>query len=132
MASWDDVRLRLERALEELADDAFVIAGEPEQRRRPTRYVQVRADRGGLLYAECVGSTTFGGDWETTPEQHDRLTASGWYVPGQANPWDYEQSYPNYFRFEERSRADEVARSCVDALQVLGVEPDTLVWRQDH
>ena len=142
--SWDDVRIRLEREVAELGDDGFVIVTEPTPpagpprgllRRRhqpPSRYVQVRATEGGLFYAECVGATLFDGDWEVTAAQHDQLRALGWFVPGEDNPWDAEQNYPNYFRYDEGSRAAELARLCVESLEILGADADGLVWQRGH
>lgn len=144
MASWDDVRRRLEDAIGALEPDAFVVLSEPTPpagpprgllRRRhqpPSRYVQVRADGDSTLYAECVGATSFGGDWEVTPAQDDLLRASGWYVPGRDNPWEVEQAYPTYFRYAEVSATGDVARACVDALALLGVDPAGLVWQDGH
>ncbi|HEX5917975.1 MAG TPA: hypothetical protein VFY76_08980 [Nocardioides sp.] len=141
MASWDDVRRRLEHEVAGLERDGFVVVGEPAApagpprgllRRRhqpPSRYVQVRADGDGMLYAECVGATLFGGDWEVTPAQDDLLRSRGWYVPGQDNPWQVEQAYPNYFRYADVAATADLARACVDALAVLGVDPAGLVWR---
>lgn len=142
MVSWDDVRSRLEREVAGLEDDGFVIVTEPRPppgpprgvlRRRhqaPARFVQVRADGDGMLYAECVGATLFDGEWEVTPGQHERLRALGWFVPGEDNPWEVEQNYPNYFRYDERSHAVGLARVCAESLEVLGADPDGLVWQQ--
>jgi hypothetical protein len=143
MASWDDVRRRLEHEVAGLETGAFVVLSEPAPppgpprgllRRRdqlPSRYVQVRADDDAVLYAECVGSTSFGGDWDVTPAQDDLLRARGWYVPGQDNPWDVEQAYPNYFRYADATATADLARACVDALALLGADPSTLEWRLD-
>ena len=142
--SWDDVRTRLEREVADLGDDGFVIVTEPAPpagpprgllRRRhqpPSRYVQVRAAEPGLLYAECVGATLFDGEWEVTDAQHEQLRALGWFVPGEDNPWEAEQTYPNYFRYEETSRGPELARRCVESLEVLGAQPDVLDWQTGH
>ena len=142
--SWDDVRTRLEREVADLRDDGFVIVTEPAPpagpprgllRRRhqpPSRYVQVRAAEGGLLYAECVGATLFDGEWEVTATQHERLRALGWFVPGEDNPWEAEQTYPNYFRYEDGSRGAELSRLCAASLEILGADPDGLLWQRGH
>ena len=143
MASWDAVRRRLEQELADLTDAAFVVVGEPVApagpprgllRRRPrpapTRYVQVRRD-GDHWYAECVGATSFGGDWEIDPPTHDRLRGLGWLAPGDPDPAGVQPSYPHYWRVLPRSEAAEVARSCADALAVLGAEAGSLEWRRD-
>ncbi len=140
--SWDDVRTRLEREVADLGDDGFVVLSEPAPpagpprgllRRRhqpPSRYVQVRTAEPGMLYAECVGATLFDGEWEVSASQHEQLRALGWFVPGDDNPWDAAPAYPNYFRYDQVSSGPEVARTCVDSLQVLGVDPDVVVWQQ--
>lgn len=142
--TWDDVRTRLEREVAGIADDGFVVLTEPTPpagpprgllRRRPqppSRYVQVRGAEEGLLYAECVGSMLFDGDWDVTAAQHEQLRALGWFVPGEDNPWEAEQTYPNYFRYEDGSRGPEIARLCVESLSLLGADPDDLVWQQGH
>ena len=120
--AWDDVRVRLEREVAGLGDDGFVVLSEPAPpagpprgllRRRhqpPSRYVQVRSAEPGLLYAECVGATLFDGEWEVS--RPARAAAGlGWFVPGEENPWEAEQNYPNYFRYDERSRGPEARRA---------------------
>ena len=89
MTSWEDVRTRLERELLALADEEFVVLGEPEPprapargllRRRPapapTRYAQVLRS-GESWYAECVGATSFGGDWDVDDTTHRRMRDAG-------------------------------------------------------
>lgn len=141
---WDDVCSRLEREVAGLEDGGFVIVTEPKPppgpprgvlRRRhqaPARYVQVRADGDGILYAECVGATAFDGEWDVSPAQHEQLRELGWYVPGEDNPWEVEQTYPNYFRHVEVSAAPELARACVESLAILGTDPDGLLWQRGH
>ncbi len=140
MTSWGDVRTRLERELSTLADDEFAVVGEPEPapargllRRRPapapTRYVQVRRD-GDHWYAECVGATAFGGDWDVDDATHDRLRDLGWLVPGD-DPSGVQPSYPNYWRVFPRAEADRAAAMCAGALELLGADPATLEWRRD-
>lgn len=143
MASWDDVRARLERELASLADGEFVVLGEPEPprgpargllRRRPapapTRFVQVRRD-GDHWYAECVGATSFGGDWDLEEVTHLRLRDLGWLVPGEDDPSGVQPSYPNYWKVLPRGEAGRAASICSDALALLGADPSTLEWRRD-
>ena len=142
MASWDDVRVRLERELATLADREFVVLGEPEAprgpargllRRRPapapTRYAQVRRD-GDQWYAECVGATSFGGDWDVDEGTHQRLGDLGWLVPGADDASGVQPSYPNYWKVLPRAEAGRAATLCSDALALLGADPSTLEWRR--
>ena len=141
---WDVVRRRLEVELVDLAEEEFLVVGEPTpepgpprgllRRRTPppaTRYVQVRRD-GEHLYAECVGATSFGGDWEVQPAAHERLRGIGWLVPGEEDPSGVQPSYPSYWRLLPRAEAARAARMCADALAVLGADPATLEWRRDR
>lgn len=142
MATWDDVRRRLDQELAELGDEEFVLVGEPVGppgpprgllRRRsspaPTRYAQV-VRRGDHWYAECVGATSFGGDWEVGPAAHARLLALGWLAPGDDDPSGMQPSYPNYWRVLARPERAQVATMCVDALAALGADADVLEWRR--
>ena len=141
--TWDDVRRRLERELSELFEDEFVVVGEPAAapapargllRRRPrpapTRYAQVRRD-GEHLFAECIGATSFGGDWEVAPADHTRLREGGWLVPGDDDPSGVQPSYPNYWRVLPRGNVAQVARMCTDALMILGTDPGSVEWQRD-
>ena len=143
MVTWDDVRRRLDQELAELGDEEFVLVGEPVGppgpprgllRRRsspaPTRYAQV-VRRGDHWYAECVGATTFGGDWEVDEVTHHRLRDLGWLVPGEDDPSGVQPSYPNYWKVLPRAGAGRAAAICSDALALLGAEPSTLEWRRD-
>lgn len=143
MTSWADVRARLEQELRSLGDGEFVVVGEPEParetargllRRRPpsapTRYVQLRRD-GDHVYAECVGSTAFGGDWEVDEVTHGRLRDLGWLVPGDEHASGVQPSYPNYWIVLLRTEAERAATTCADALALLGVDPSALEWRRD-
>ena len=143
MTSWEDVRLQLARELLTLDDDEFVVVGEPVPapapargllRRRPapapTRYVQARRD-GEHWYAECVGATAFGGDWDVDEATHDRLRDLGWLVPGDDDPSGVQPSYPNYWRVLPRAEADRAAAMCAEAMELLGADPSSLEWRRD-
>lgn len=143
-ASWPDVERRLAEELATLADQEFVVVGEPEPpteprrgllRRRPapppTRYVQF-GRYGDDLHGECVGATLFGGDWEVTPEQHDRIRELGWLAPGDRDPDGTQPAYPNYWRTLTPGDSADLARMGAGALAVLGVDPLALQWRRDH
>ena len=143
MASWDAVRRRLEQELADLTDAAFVVVGEPVApagpprgllRRRPrpapTRYVQVRRD-GDHWYAECVGATTFGGDWEVDEVTHHRLRDLGWLVPGEEDPSGVQPSHPNYWRVLPRQESARATTMSAGALELLGADPGRLEWRRD-
>lgn len=143
MPSWDDVRQRLETELLDLADEEFLVLGEPEPprppahgllRRRPepepVRYVQLRRD-GDHWYAECVGATTFGGDWNVDEATHDRLRDLGWLVPGEDDPSEVQPSYPHYWKVLQRQESPRVTTMCAGALELLGADPARLEWRRD-
>ena len=143
MTSWEDVRARLESELLTLDDGEFVVLGEPEParppargllRRRPapepTRYVQLRRD-GDHWYAECVGATSFGGDWDVDEATHQRLRDLGWLVPGEEDASGTQPSYPNYWTVLPRAEADRAVTICSEALALLGADPTTLEWRRD-
>ncbi|MBL0749813.1 TY-Chap domain-containing protein [Nocardioides baculatus] len=143
MTSWDDVRGRLEDELRTLDDASFVVVAEPEPPRppargllhrrpaaAPVRYVQVRRD-GEHCYAECVGATSFGGDWDVDDATHARLRELGWRVPGDEDPSGVEPSYPHYWKLLPRIEADRVASLCADSLALLGADASTLQWRRE-
>jgi hypothetical protein len=141
MTSWEDVRTRLERELLALADEEFVVLGEPEPPRAPargllrgrpapapTRYVQALRS-GESWYAECVGATSFGGDWDVDDATHRRMRDAGWLVPGEEHPSGVQPSYPNYWQVIPSAEAARAAGACADALSVLGADPSALEWR---
>ena len=131
-ADRDAVVARLRAAIEELADGEFLVVGEPPAEapprrfgRRgtppPSRYVQFRlAD--GWLYAECVGSRAFGGDWPATPEQDAAVRAAGWLAPGDEDPTGTRPGYPNYWRTVPAADGADLAARGAAALEALGVE----------
>lgn len=143
MSAWEDVRRRLAAQLRELADEEFVVLGDPAPtrepgrgllRRRPapaaTRFAQVRRS-GDHLYAECVGATSFGGDWEMDDSSRSQLSGLGWLVPGEEDPSGVQPSYPNHWCVRPSQEADVVAAMCADALEILGSDPTSLEWRRD-
>jgi hypothetical protein len=144
VGSFEELRDRLERVLGELVEDDFLIVGEPrpsQERPRgllrrkpprpPVRYVQFRDD-GEWLYGECVGAALFGGDWQVTPEQHQRIRAMGWLAPGDPDDSGSQPPYPNYWRVLPRVDNAAMASLGSGALEVLGVEPSVVEWRRDR
>jgi len=132
--TWDAVSAELEARLGDLDDRELVIVGEatqhPEKRgllRRsprplPSRYTQVMRV-GDELSGECVGSTSFGGEWETTPGQHRQLLDLGWLDPDGLVAVGTDPGYPNYRVDLPLAEAGRLARMCTGALAVLGLEP---------
>ena len=104
----------------DLADGEFVVVAEPAPprapargllRRRPApppvRYAQVR--RGGdHFYTECVGASRFGGDWDVSKGQHQRLRDLGWLTPDDPDPAGVKPGYPNYWALLPHHQADAV------------------------
>ncbi len=84
----------------------------------PRRYVQVTAAR-DVLIGECVGSTSFGGDWPMTDETEARLLKQGW-----AKPWSPE--YRTFQREAPLAGAPRLALAAVLALQALGCSMEDL------
>lgn len=137
-AAWDALNDELTAWLESLADGESVVVGEPVSlgephglfRRRtkplPSRYVQyVRLEH--YLGGECVGSTAFGGEWEISPEDHERLRGLGWRAPDSTN--SDEWGAPMYKCDVPRTEAARLARMGVDTLRLLGVDPATVEFR---
>ncbi|GAA4699424.1 TY-Chap domain-containing protein [Nocardioides nanhaiensis] len=127
--TWEDLNRRLTGAMLALdLDDALVVGERVEPPRRrligarppapPRRFVQVTAAR-SVLIGECVGSTSFGGDWPMDAEQEATLEKQGW-----ERPWSEE--YRTYQREAALAQAPRLALACVRALQVLGCEMEQL------
>jgi len=139
--SWATVRDELADELARLDDREFVILGEPVSWSGPTgllrrpkplpgRYVQFLRMQDSLS-GECVGATSFGGDWDISSEQDARIRALGWYAPGEMP--DTEPGYPNYRYDVPLDRAARLAEMGVAALDVLGLRPDDpLELRRDR
>lgn len=84
----------------------------------PRRFVQITAGQTRLI-AECVGSTSFGGDWEMSPEQEATLLRQGW-----EKPWsDTERTFQ---REASLAGAPRLALATVRALELLGCDPTQL------
>jgi type III secretion system-like peptide-binding chaperone len=142
--SWDALRERLAAELESLSEGEFVVVAEPEAapgssrglfRRKPqtgpVRYVQFRDD-GEWMYAECIGATLFGGDWEVSDDQHARLREAGWLAPGDDDPSGTQPAYPNYWALVPRADTGRLAGMGVGALAELGAAPTSLEWRRER
>src|SRR5687767_13296109 len=86
----------------------------------PRRFVQITAGQTRLI-AECVGSTSFGGDWPMSAEQEETLLRQGWQ-----KPWsDTERTFQ---REASLVGAPRLALATVRALQLLGSQPAELQY----
>ncbi len=140
---WDTVEEDLAAVLHDLSEREFVVLGEPAPtphargpfRRtpppRPNRYVQFQRDR-DWLYAECVGATLFGGDWEVPVGVHEQLRTLGWLAPGDPDPAGTRPSYPNYWCTLPREDHRRAAAMGVGALRLLGAQAGALQRQRDH
>lgn len=129
--TWEAVNLRLVSAMLalDLYDSLTIGDRRPPPRRSflgrqpqpgPRRFVQVTAGQTRLI-AECVGSTTFGGDWPMSPDQEETLLRQGWQ-----KPWsDTEHTFQ---REASLVGAPRLALATVRALQLLGCEPTELEY----
>jgi hypothetical protein len=138
---WDALRDSLAAGLTALTDGEFVILSEPvtysepgsglfrrKPRPLPCRFVQyLRMEH--YLGGECVGSTAFGGTWEISPADNDRIRALGWKAPGDTA--EKEWGAPVYKADLPREEAPRLAQMGVDALRVLGLTPEALEFRRD-
>lgn len=132
---WDALNRRLVGALLALDLDDVLTVGEPVERPRglfgrrrgaqpPRRFVSATAGQ-AVLVLEAVGSTSFGGAWPMTPEQEQRMERLGW-----ERPWNDELT--TWLRDVPVLDAPRGALALVRALQVLDVDPSTLVVDLDH
>lgn len=137
MTTWDDVNRRLVGALLALdLDDVLTIGERVEEaprrgllRRRaqataPRRFVSATAGR-TVLVLEAVGSTSFGGEWETSAEQEQRFERTGW-----ERPWSEELT--TWIREVPVLDAPRAALALVRALENLGCDPDRLDYALSH
>jgi hypothetical protein len=135
--NWDDTTHELACALAQLVDGEFLILGEPAPapgRRRkpftkparpaPARYVQVLRIE-GLLSAECVGATAFGGTWEMDTPTITQLRAMGWKTPAES-PAQYGNITPNFDLYVDPQGLSALTDLLVASLQVLGTRPHEL------
>ena len=123
--TWDDVNRRLTSATLALdLDDSLVIGDRlPAQGRglfarkpapRPRRFVQITAAR-SVLIGECVGSRSFGGEWEMSEETERALLRQGWQKP-------WSEDMHTFQREESLMRAPHLVLATVRALRLLGCE----------
>jgi len=128
--TWEDLNRRLTGAILALdLHDALVIGERKEQPKRrlfgpkppppgPRRYVQVTAAQ-NVLVAECVGSTSFGGEWEMGAETEAALLRQGWEKPWLPELTTFQREAP-------LMGAPRLALATVRALQALGCEVEDL------
>jgi hypothetical protein len=137
-AKADELRATLAAHLRALSDGEFVVLGEPMRyaapsgrfRRKPRplpgRYVQYLR-MGDDVAGECVGAMAFGGTWEISPADSDRLRALGWQTP--ADRAGREAGGPNYSTDAARYDTPRLAQMGVDALGVLRAPLESLEFR---
>ena len=130
--TWEAVNLRLVSAMLalDLYDSLTIGDPRPPPRRSflgrqthqvgPRRFVQVTAGQTRLI-AECVGSTTFGGDWPMSPDQEETLLRQGWQKPWSDTEHTFQREAPLV-------GAPKLALATVRALQLLGCEPTDLQY----
>ena len=127
--TWDDVNRRLVGAILalDLYDSLTVGDRQPSGKRSllgrrsapgPRRFVQITAAQ-TVLIAECVGSTSFGGDWPMTSEQEEKLVRMGWERPWTDTDRTFQREAPLI-------GAPHLALATVRALQTLGSEVTAL------
>lgn len=123
--TWDDVNRRLAGAILALdLDDVLVIGEQVEPQKRglfrrstpapPRRWASVTAAQSALI-AEVVGATSFGGEWETSPEVEEQLRRQGWQQP-------WSPDFRTWNREAPLVKAPVIAYAIVRALQALGCE----------
>ena len=135
--TWEAVNLRLVGAMLALdLYDSLTIGDRPEEpprrsllRRRepevgPRRFVQITAGRTRLI-GECVGSTSFGGDWPMTPEQEATLLRQGWQKP-------WSETERTFQREASLIGAPRMALATVRALELLGCNPADLHYERSR
>jgi hypothetical protein len=130
-ATWEAVNLRLVSAMLalDLYDSLTIGDSRPPARRtflgrrpppEPRRFVQITAAQTRLI-AECVGSTTFGGDWPMTAEQEAALLRQGWQKP-------WSDTVRTFQREASLIGAPRLALATVRALELLGSDPSDLAY----
>ena len=128
--TWNDLNRRLVGAILALdLHDSLVIAERREQPKKrflgpkppppgPRRWVQITAAQTALI-AECVGSTSFGGEWEMSEETEATLLRQGW-----EKPWLPESTV--FQREAQLIGAPRIALATVRALELLGCRVEDL------
>lgn len=134
--TWDDLNRRLTGALLGLdLGDVITVGERVEPVRRgllgrrtpppaPRRWVSATATQRNLI-GECVGSTSFGGEWETDEETERRLAAMGWQEPWSDRWLTWQREHP-------LQGAPRLALAMVRALEVLGAEMPDLEVSLSH
>lgn len=129
--TWEAVNLRLVGAMLALdLYDSLTVGDRREQPRRaflrrqpqpaPRRFVQITAGQTRLI-AECVGSTSFGGEWPMSPEQEAALVRQGWQTP-------WSDTGRTFQREASLVGAPRLALATVRALELLGCDPAQLQY----
>ncbi len=129
--TWEAVNRRLVSAMLALdLYDSLTVAERRELPRRallrrrppagPRRFVQITAARSRLI-AECVGSTSFGGEWPMSPEQEATLLRQGWEKPWSDTEHLFQREAP-------LQGAPRLALATVRALDLLGCDPAELAY----
>lgn len=124
--SWMD---QLTWLLSDLAEGERLRLGEPaplgrpqrllrQRRSDPTRYVQFIGGA-DVLVVECVGSSSFGGEWSMTRETETALESAGW-------AWPMDGTTPHFRRFGRHQEAVWLAEAALVALDLLGADPSRL------
>jgi hypothetical protein len=129
--TWEAVNLRLVSAMLALdLYDSLTVGDRREPARRslfgkqpgrgPRRFVQITAGQTRLI-AECVGSTSFGGDWPMSPEQEATLLRQGWQKPWSDTERTFQRDAPLV-------GAPRLALATVRALELLGCDATQLQY----
>lgn len=84
----------------------------------PTRYVQFIGGA-DVVTVECVGSTSFGGEWTMSRDTEKALERAGW-------AWPVPGSAPCFRRHGRHGEAMWLAESALSALALLGADPAAL------
>ena len=79
----------------------------------------LQEDAQQVLVAECVGSTSFGGEWEMDEETEARLVSRGWEKPWLPDGTTFVREAPLV-------HAPRLALATVRALELLGCDPDDI------
>lgn len=112
--------------LSDLAEGERLRLGEPaplgrpqgllrQRRSTPARYVQFIGGA-DVLVIECVGSSSFGGEWSMTRETELAFELDGW-------AWPRQGTTPHFRRFGRHQEAVWLAEAAVVALDRLGADP---------
>ena len=133
--TWDDLNRRLAGALLGLDVGDVLVVGERRPERRglfgrrtpldgPRRWVSATAAR-TVLVGECVGSTSFGGEWEMSRDVEEHLERIGW-----ERPWSDE--WRTWQREHPLVGAPRLALAMARTLEVLGCDMADLEVERRH